>query len=909
MPPSCGISCSSAHPPSDARFGHAALDFPWVPAHHAGMATDWLRLTPEAAAAELGVDPARGLSPAEASERLARHGPNALPRTPPPSIWALILRQVTNFIVGLLAAAALLSLMLGHVADAVAILAALVLNAGVGFVMDYRAECDIAALATLTVPRARVRRDGHVFDLPAEEIVPGDVLVVEAGDRLPADGRLFSGELSVDESLLTGESLPVQKQVAPLEGAPSLMERRNEVFAGTLATLGAAVVLTTGTGARTEVGRIGRLLSETSGAVIPLTERLEALGRYLIWTVAAVAAVIVTMGLWKGQAFWPLLETAIVLAIAAIPEGLPTVATLALAAGAKRLSGLGLRLRHIGALEALGSVTTLCLDKTGTLTANAMTVQEVRLPGHRLRVTGTGYVPEGRFLEADQDPRPEALALLRGLLRTAQLCNDATLESHEEGWHIHGDPSDGALLVAAAKAGLPDERKQWPRLAAEAAGPGHPWMRVIYRMPEGEVAFAKGAPERVLERCAAVRTEHGDVPLDASGLEAWRLLNRELASAALRVFGVAVSPPGQATCEGGWIWLGLVGMADPARPGVQEALAEAHAAGIRTLMITGDQPATALAIARQLDMAAGEEPRVVSGSEAPVPGMAAYARATPEGKYSLVKALQAQGEVVVMTGDGVNDAPALRAAMVGVAMGRGTDVAKEAAAVVLMNEEIPTLLRGIAEGRSAYLNIQKAIDYLLTCSMTTMLAVLLTTAAGYPSPLLPLQILYLNLLTHTFPALGLAMEPPSPDVMRQPPLPRKALLLPPARLASILWHGVIMAVATLAMGAWGLQHEGPEHGRTLVFATLASVLMVHTFSDRAPTPFGGLTYGRNWMLMGFVGMAVALQLLAIFLVPLRDLLGMTTLAPSDWVGVVAAAAVTLVAVEISKWALPPGSRD
>lgn len=873
------------------------------------MPTEWFGLAPETAASELGVDPARGLTPAEAAARLALHGPNALPRTPPPSLFSLILRQVRNFIVALLAVAALLSLMLGQVADACAILAALVLNAVVGFAMDYQAERDIAALQTLTAPRARVRRDGNVFDLPAEDIVPGDVLIVEAGDRLPADGRLYSGELSVDESLLTGEAAAVQKQLAPLEGTPALMERNNEVFAGTLATIGAAVVLTTATGAGTEVGRIGRLLSETSRPTIPLTERLEALGRYLVWTVAAVAAVIVTLGLWQGQAFWPLLETSVVLAIAAIPEGLPTVATLALAAGSKRLAGKGLRLRHIGALEALGSVTTLCLDKTGTLTANAMTVQEVRLPDHRVRVTGTGYVPEGRFLEAEGDLDPAGEALLQGLLRAVQLCNDATLESHEAGWHIHGDPSDGALLVAAAKAGLPDERGAWPRLGVEAAGPGHPWMVVTYGLPDGEVAFAKGAPERVLERCGAVRTEQGDAPFDEARRETWKQANREMAEEALRVFGVAVSRPGAAKNEGDWIWLGLVGMADPARPGVQEALADAHGAGIRTIMITGDQPATALAIARQLDMAAGQEPKVVVGSEAPVPGTAAYARATPEGKYSLVRALQDQGEVVVMTGDGVNDAPALRAAMVGVAMGRGTDVAKEAAAMVLMDEEIPTLLRGIAEGRSAFLNIQKAVDYLLTCSMTTMLAVLLTTAAGYPSPLLPLQILYLNLLTHTFPGLGLAMEAPSPDVMRQPPLPRKALLLPPARLGSILWHSVIMAVATLAMGAWGLRHGGAEHGRTLVFATLASALMVHTFSDRSPRAFGGWRSGKNLPLLGFVGMAVALQLLAIFLPPLRDLLGMTALLPSDWVGVVAAAAVTWGAVEISKWAFPPASRE
>ncbi|HEY9855211.1 MAG TPA: cation-transporting P-type ATPase, partial [Stenomitos sp.] len=679
--------------------------------------------------------------------------------------------------------------------------------------------------------------------------------------------------------------------------------------AGTLAARGAALVLVTETGEHTQVGRIGRMLTEATSPKIPLTERLEALGRYLVWTVAAVAALIVTLGLWQGQAFWPLLETSVVLAIAAIPEGLPAVATLALAAGSRRLVGQGLRLRYIGALEALGSVTALCLDKTGTLTANAMTVQEIRVSGHRFRVTGTGYVPEGGFLAEGRPVDPGAQPILGELLRAVQLCNDATLESHEQGWHIHGDPSDGALLVAAAKAGLQDERRRWARLRAEAAGAGHPWMVVACQQPEGAVAFAKGAPEQILARSSEVRTAEGVRPLEEAEREQWREANRQMAQGALRVFGVARSMPGRSEADDGWIWLGLVGMMDPPRPGAREALAEAHLAGIRTLMITGDQPATALAIARDLDLAAGAEPKVVSGAEEPVRDTAAYARATPEGKYALVKALQQQGEVVVMTGDGVNDAPALRAAMVGVAMGRGTDVAKEAASVILMDERIPALLKGIAEGRSAFLNIQKAVDYLLTCSLTTMLAVLLTTAAGYPAPLLPLQILYLNLLTHSFPALGLAMEPPNPDVMRRPPLSRKALLLPPARLGSILWHGVIMAVATLALGAWGLRHGGDAHGRTLVFATLASALMLHTFSDRSVYPFGGWYCGRNWQLLAFLGMAVLLQLLAILLPPLRDLLGMTPLAASDWVGVGAAVVVTLLAVEISKWAIPPAGRD
>ncbi|HEY9899966.1 MAG TPA: cation-transporting P-type ATPase [Pantanalinema sp.] len=873
-------------------------------------APPWHVLTPEAAAHRLDVQPDRGLDAAQVAERLGRFGPNALPRVEPPSLLTLALRQVTNFIVLLLSAAAVISWLLGEAADALAILAALVLNAVVGFVMDYQAERDIASIQALTAPRARVRRAGNVLEIDSEQLVPGDVVLIEAGDRIPADGRILAGSFSADESLLTGESAAVAKQAPPLPAETlSLSERRNEAFAGTMVTIGSGTLLVTATGPRSEVGKIGRLLSETARPTIPLTERLDVLGRYLVWTVAAVAAVIVTLGLWQKQPFWPLLETAVVLAIAAIPEGLPTVATLALAAGADRLARQGLRLRQIGALEALGSVTSLCLDKTGTLTANAMTVQEVRLDGHVIRVTGEGWTPSGTFAEDGRPPSERLVSRLQEVLRAAQRCNDATLEAHDTGWHIHGDPSEGALLVAAAKAGLSDDRAQLGRLATIPAGRDHPWMLVAYPDADGVAIVVKGAPEQVLARCLTVRTEEGSRALDEAEREKWLRANRELADRALRVFGVATGRrTGDWRAQGleeGWEWLGLVGMADPPRSGVAGALAMAHRAGVRTVMITGDQPATALAIARKLDMAAGQEPRVVVGSQAPDPGVTVYARATPEGKYALVQALQAAGEQVVMTGDGVNDAPALRAAAVGVAMGQGTDVARDAATAILVDERLETLLAGIREGRGAFLNIQKAVDFLLTCSITTMLTVLLTTAAGYPLPLLPLQILYLNILTHTFPALGLAMEPASPGVMDRPPLPRKAMLLPPERLGSILWHGVVIAAATLAMGAWGWTHDGPSHGRTLIFATLATSLMLHTFADRSPMPFVGWVRGLSWPILSFVGLAIALQLTALGWAPLRGLLQMTPLAPDDWVGVLVAAAATAVAVEVSKWAFPP----
>lgn len=875
-------------------------------------ALPWHALSLLEVAERLGVDPDRGLDEAQAQERLRRDGPNAWPPRRAPSPWAILWRQLSNFLTLLLLGAALISFGLGEPADALAILAALALNVAVGFVMDYRSERDIAAIAALSPPLARVRRDAAVRERSSEALVMGDVVLLEAGDRVPADGRVWSGTLAVDESLLSGESVPVDKQLDPLPGdALPLAERRNEVFAGSLVVRGSAVMVVTATGPSSELGRIGALLRAAERPPIPLAARIEVLGRTLVGVVVVLAAVILLLGMWQGIPFLPLLETAVVLAIAAVPEGLPSVATLALAAGSRRLARRGLRVRHLGAVEALGSLTTLCLDKTGTLTLNEMTVQEVWVPGHRLEVTGEGYAPVGSFREAGGPPGEEAQRLVAALLGAAQRCSDATLEAHGEGWHVHGDPSEGAILSAARKAGLEDERGRALRLLTLPPGPDHPWMVVVDSLSGEPTLFAKGAPEQVLERCRTIRSATGARALDAAERSEWLARNDALAARALRVFGVATRPLGPGwqdeALEAGWEWLGLVGMADPARPGVAEALAEAHRAGIKTVMITGDQPATALAIARELDLAGGQEPRVQVGGDAFSPGVTVYARATPEGKFALVQGLQASGEVVAMTGDGVNDAPALRAAVVGVAMGRGTDVAREAASVVLLDERLATLLSAIAEGRAAFLNIQKAVDFLVTCSITTMLAVLLTSAAGYPLPLLPLQILYLNLLTHAFPALGLAMEPADPGVMSRPPLPARGAILTGARLGSILWHAVIIATASLALGAWGWSHGGESHGRTMLFATLSASLLLHTFADRSPSPFGGWRLRGSGVLWPFLGWAIALFVAALLLPGLQGLLRLTPLGASDWGGVLLAAAVTAAAVEFSKIALPPAS--
>lgn len=873
-----------------------------APASAAGPppGTSWRQLDAPAIATALGVSIEAGLTDADARARLARHGPNALPRERPPSKLDVLWRQFKNFIVLLLVAAAALSFLLGEVGDGGAIVAVLAVNAAIGWVMEYRAESEIAALGALTETRARVRRGGRVLDLAAEQLVPGDVVLLEPGDRLPADGRLVSGELHVDESLLTGESVPVGKVPDALEGADApLAERRNEVFAGALVVGGTGCVIVTATGLGTEIGRLGRLIATAVRPDAPIADRLEALGRTLVGMVAAVAAILLAIGALQGRPFAQLLEVTVVLAIAAIPEGMPVVATLALAAGARRLTRRGLLLRRLSALEALGSVTTACLDKTGTLTENAMTVQRVATDALDARVTGVGWAPVGEFRSGETPLGPAAIAPLRALLRATQLCNDATLERHGGDWHIHGDPSEGAMLVAAAKAGLDDPRPAVRRLTVLPPGAGRPWMLVVCREGDQDTAYIKGAPDQVLPRCA---------PTPAA--EAARAAAEAMGGQALRVFGVAHKPLapgwGPEALEGGWSWLGLVGMADPPRPGAREALGELHAAGIRTVMLTGDHPRTATAVARTLALTPGREPRVTTDAREPEADV--YARITPEDKFDLVRALESKGEVVAMTGDGVNDAPALRTATVGVAMGQGVEVAKEAAAAVLLDPRLQTLVAGVKEGRGAYFNIQKALDYLLTCSVATMLTVLLTTVAGFPLPLAPLQILYLNLLTHSLPALGLALEPPEPGVMARGPLPRRSALLSSSRLGAMLWHALMIATATLAVGAWGLAHESETHGRTLVFATLATALMLHALGDRSPRPFGGWRARGGAGFWGFLAAAIALQGLAIYWPGLASALSLTAIRPDDWLAVLLAAGAATFGVEISKRSLPPDGR-
>ncbi|HEY9722963.1 MAG TPA: cation-transporting P-type ATPase [Oscillatoriaceae cyanobacterium] len=867
--------------------------------------SDWSQRTSQATLEALGVTSA-GLDSDEARRRLAEYGPNEVETLEGPRWWHLIARQVGNLLMALLVVSAIVAWVLGERLNAVAIAVVVLLNAGMGVWMDAQAERESAALRRLAAPQAHVRRDGHLAVLPARLLVPGDIVALEAGDRVPADGRLIEGACEVDESLLTGESLPVEKRFDALSGADApLAERTNALFAGTMLLTGHALVAVTDTGMNTQLGEIRRLLSARPSLTSPLAGRLEALGRTLLWVVVAMAIVILVLELQQGRSLWQVGQTVIALAVAAVPEGFPTVVTLALAAGARRLSRQGFLLRRLDSLETLATVNLLCLDKTGTLTANAMTVAALHTPAGRYRVSGTGWQRAG-LVRAESANSPDARALT-AFWEAAQICNNAALERDGDRWVPHGDPSEAALLVAACKADVADPRARWRRLSTLAPGPARHWMVVVATDAHRTTLFAKGAPEQVLARADRSLAPDGERPLDDTDKAYWLAANQTLAEQGMRVFAIADKPLAErwarADIEDGWRFLGLVGLLDPPREEARQALHDAHRAGIRTIMLTGDQPATARAIARMLDLREHGEPQVAVATAHPAIGADAYARVTPKGKLELVEALENAGDVVVMTGDGVNDAPALRRASVGIAMGDGSDAAKDAAVGILTDQRLSTLIAAIREGRGAFLNIQRALDYLLTCSMAAMLASLFAAVLALPLPLLPLQLLYLNLVMHAFPALGLALEDTDPRVLERRPLPRRVALLPAGRLAGIVWHGLIIGAATVGIGEWGTRHMSEAHGHTLAFAAIAWSLLVHALSDRATSPFGGLRKRVNRAFVAFLGAAVIVQLAAIY-TPLSRVLDLTPIYAHDWAAIALVTVATFLAVEASKRAIP-----
>ena len=859
--------------------------------------TPWHTLTPDDALESLSTTEA-GLDRDEVERRRERFGPNRLARAQSVRAWTILLDQFRSVVVLLLVVAAGVALAMGDVIEAVAIAAVLAINTAVGFVIELRARRTMDALLRYEAPSARVRRDGGVESVEAAVLVPGDVVDLEEGDAVPADGRLISvSGLRVSEAALTGESLPVEKGVTALsdESTP-LADRRSMVYSGTTVVVGRGSAVVTDTGDRSEIGRIGALIADVEAGKTPLEERLDHLGRRLVWLTLGVALVVVVVGILRGAATRLMIETGIALAIAAVPEGLPVVATIALAVGLRRMARRNALVRRLAAVEALGATTVICTDKTGTLTAGQMTVSRVATVDQDLTVTGDGYTREGSFLDGDREVDPGSLGWLFASMEAAALTNRARFPA--DGGAPVGDPTDAALLVMAHKGGVDMEGLhlgaprvgELPfdtdlRLSASVHAPSE---------AEGDAGeqriYVKGAPSSVLERSVSWWAHDGPEPVDADVRARLEERNAEMAEAGLRVIALAKgvgSKPEDLT------FLGLAGIVDPPAAGVEEAVRTLRASGIRTVIITGDQGATAAAIAAQLGTI-GEGEGALEGREIAALGDAelksasgnvgVYSRVSPADKVRIVEALQERGEIVAMIGDGVNDAAALKRADVGVAMGgRGTDVAKQAAAIVLTDDRFSTIGVAVEEGRVIFDNIRKFVFYLFSCNLAEVAVLLGASLVGAPMPLLPLQILWLNLVTDTFPALALALEPPDSGVMSRPPRdPEQSILSGPLVRALALYSGMITAV-TLVAFAWALRVDDPARATTVAFMTLALAQLFHLGNARSREPVitPSRAFANPWAVAA-VPLVLALQAAAVYWTPLSTLLKTTPLTGEDW---------------------------
>ena len=804
-------------------------------------------------ATALWSDAKLGLRRDEAARRLDAEGPNELRRPERRSALAILARQFASLVIWVLIGAALVSLAFGEVADSSAIIAIIVLNALIGFVQEYRSERAVAALARLSAPRARVIRDGAAEIIAAREVVRGDLLVLDAGDLVAADARLIeASSLRTNEAPLTGESEPVEKRTALLAETTPIADRRNTVFLGTSVANGSGRALVIATGMGTEVGAIAKLLETASSGETPLQQRLDQVARRLLWASLAIVSLVFALGLLRGLPLFELFMSAVSLAVAAVPEGLPAVVTLALALGVERMARRNALVRSLPAVETLGCTEVICTDKTGTLTVGEMTVRKLVTDAATIRVTGEGYSTVGALLvdgAADPDQARDGLA---ALLWAAAACNDAELTRRDGEPGIVGDPTEAALLVVAAKGGIARERieAEAPRLLTVPFDSDRKRMAVVRRRGGQLVAAVKGAPEVVLERCSWIRTSDGVVPLDEARRARIRAAVALLANDALRVLALAERPlaelPSSEDLETELTFLGLAGMQDPPRSDARDAVARCRRAGIRTVMITGDHPDTARAIAVELGIfGAGDE--VVLGAELEALGDAAlaerverisvYARVTAEHKLRIVRAWKSRGVVVAMTGDGVNDAPALREASIGVAMGRtGTEVAKEAADMVIADDRFASIVDAVEEGRGIFDNVRKSLGYLLGGNVGELAVMLLATLSGTPLPLLPVHLLWINLVTDGLPALALATDPIDPDVLSRPPRRAASPLADRRLLVSTLLAGCLTAAVTFAVFLYELRAgSGVATARNAAFSVLVISELLRAFGERSET--------------------------------------------------------------------------
>ena len=875
----------------------------------------WHTLPVEAVCARLTTTPA-GLSSGEAARRSAEYGPNELQAAHRISPWTLLFEQFRNVLIVILLVAAALSAFLGHGTEAVAIAVIVLFAVLLGFIQEFRAERAIEALRRMAAPSATVLRDGRETETPARDLVPGDIVRLRAGDKVPADGRLIEAiNLQIEEAALTGESVPVEKHAAPLGNHElAVADRTNMAYAGTTATYGRGSAVIVATGMHTEFGRIARMLQTVETGRTPLQENLDRVGRMLARAALAGVAVIVALGLLRGRPFIDMFIFGIALAVAVVPEALPAVVTISLAIGVQRMVRRHALMRRLPAVETLGSTTVICSDKTGTLTKDEMTARTIFADGQITEVSGAGYEPHGRFSLNGSAGEPSAAVKL--LLQAAALASDAyVVQDEADGrWHVKGDPTEGALVVVAAKAGLnkADLDARFPRVNEIPFTSESKRMTTLHAGPGGVVAYAKGAPEIILDSCGELLSGTGEVPLDTGGRMALLEASHRMAGEGLRVLAVA-SRRG-ATMENaelGMTFLGLVGMLDPPRPEAEAAIRTCEQAGIKPVMITGDHPLTAQAVAIELGLL--KTGRVVTGAELEamseaelkqeVETIEVYARVSPAHKLRIVAALQKNGHIVAMTGDGVNDAPALKKADIGIAMGiTGTGVTREAAAMTLTDDNFASIVAAVEEGRGIYDNIKKYLMYLLSSNIGEIGLMAGASLLGLPLPLTAVQILYVNLATDGLPALALAVDPPEPDLMRRPPRnPRTGIFTRPV-VTLMAVGGAWSTIVNLCLFAWA-RSSGCSDAEAMTM-TFVSLILIQFFkaynfrSDRLSVL--NRPFANKWLNLAILWELLLLCLI-VHLPVLHAPFGTYSLPPADWAIVVLAAFTVSPVLEVAKW--------
>ncbi len=876
------------------------------------LQADWHTLSIEETLSAQASDSATGLSQKAAEDRLNRYGPNRLIEKPPRPAWHLLLSQFKSFLILVLLVAAVMAAIVGDLTDGVVILAVVSINALLGFYQEFQAEKSLAALKNMLALQAEVRRDGHIVQLPADQLVPGDIVILEPGDKIPADGRIISCQtLEVDESALTGESVPVAKQHQAFESATMLLaERSNMLYMNNAVTRGRAEMVVTATGMDTEIGKLAGLLAEAKDGDTPLQIQLDSLGKRLALIAVVIIGVLFVTALYRGESLIQTAFTAIALAVAAIPEGLPAVVTVTLALGMHRMARQRAIVKRLAAVETLGCTTVICTDKTGTLTVNQMTARSIFYKGRSYKVSGEGYALAGEILPATGDSAVDDLA---DLLLPLALCNN----SHFQGKQAVGDPMESALLVLAAKGGVDKEQAvlQLPRIAEIPFDAEHKFMATFHQQGDQVKVFIKGAPEVLLKLCRSVIDNNGNsLPAQQDPLLAQ---NQSMAGTGLRVLGIAVRtlPADDYKADSDLFqyiqeltFVALVGLMDPPRAEAREAIKLCQQAGIAVKMITGDQKVTAFAIAQELGLS-GE---VIEGEElaglddealaARINAIAVFARTAPEQKVRIINALKADGHVVAMTGDGVNDAPALKSADIGIAMGiTGTDVAREAASMILTDDNFATIVKAVKEGRGIYDNMIKFVRFQLSTNIGAILTVAGAPLLGMPVPFTAVQLLWINIIMDGPPAMSLGVDPVRTGSMDEAPRSPDARILSLRRFGNLFSYGLTMAVGTLGMLYYGLKTGESLHAATLAFTTFVLFQVFNVFNARAEK---GTTFNRHfcanrWLWLAIFGV-ILLQILVIHWPPAQRIFHTTALTPTDWLMAVGVAGSVLVIEELRK---------